>query len=164
MLRTGCYVRQMKSIKNVNPSSFIYMRAQVTSSMIANICLLIETFKYQCCRFQVHLKSILVYNLKTKSDFRSECPHYIMGYIINLGSIFFIFSLVLNLAYIDYSLCQTWSVYIQYLRCCDNSNKCLFLVIQQAEVLLNFFAECMFTRFQLWAHKSFVKWFLEHVV
>ena len=62
-----------------------------------------------------------------------------MGYIINKGSMFFLFSLVLNLAYIDYSLCQILSVYMQYLRCCDHSNKCLFLVIQQAEVLLNFF-------------------------
>ena len=70
---------------------------------------------------------------------KKKYPHYIMGYIINLGSLFFQFSLVLNLAYIDYSLCHIWSAYMQYLRCCDHSNKCLFLVIQQAEVLLNFF-------------------------
>ena len=66
-----------------------------------------------------------------------------MGYIINLGSMFFLFLLVLNLAYIDCSLCQIWSVYMQYLRCCDPSNKRSFPVIQQAEVLLNFFGECM---------------------
>ena len=65
-----------------------------------------------------------------------------MGYIMNLGSMFFLFSLVLNLAYIDYSMCQIWSVYIQYLGCCDHYNECLFLVIQQADVLLNFFGEC----------------------
>ena len=100
---------------------------------------LVQTFKYQCCGFQGHFKSILVYNLKTKSDFWSKCPHYIMGYIINLGSMFFLLSLVLYLAYIDCSLCQIWSVYMLYLRCCDFSNKCLFLVNQQAEVLLNFF-------------------------
>ena len=141
MLRTGCYVKQMKSIKFFNPSSVIQMRAQVNSNTIANICWLMQTFKYQCCGFQVHFKSILVYNLKTKRDFWSTCPHYIMGYIIHLGSLSFLISLVLNLAYIDYSLCQIWSVYMQYLRCCDHSNKCLFLVIQQAEVLLNFFDE-----------------------
>ena len=60
------------------------------------------------------------------------------------GLYVFLFSLILNLAYIDYSLCQFWSIYIQFLRCCDHSNKCLFLVIQQAEVLLNFFGECTF--------------------
>ena len=74
--------------------------------------------------------------------FLSKWPHYIMGYIIHLGSMFFLFSLVLNLAYIDYSLCQIWSVHMHYLRRCDHSNNCLFLVIQRAEVLLNFFGEC----------------------
>ena len=139
MLQTGSYVKQMKSKQFFEPSSVIYTRAQVITSTIANICWLIQTFKYQCCGFQVHFESILVYNLNTKSDFWSECLHYIMGYIINLGSMFFLFSLVLNLAYTDYSFCQIWSVYKQYLRCCDHSNKCLFLVIQQAEVLLSFF-------------------------
>ena len=62
-----------------------------------------------------------------------------MGYIIKLGSIFFLFALVSNLAYIEYRLYQIWSVYMQYLLCYDHSNKGLFLVIQQAEVLLNFF-------------------------
>ena len=139
MLRIGCYVKQMKPIQFFNPSSVIQMRAQVNFNTIANICWLIQTFKYQCCGFQVHFKSILVYNLKTKGDFLSTCPHYIMGYIISSGSLLFLFSLVLNLASIDYLLCQIWSVYMQYLRCCDHSNKCLFLVNQQAEVLLNFF-------------------------
>ena len=145
MLRTGCYVKHMISIQFFNPSSVIQMRAQMNSNTIANtcICWLIQTFKYQCCGFQVHFKSILVHNLKTKRDFWSTCTHYIMGYIINLGSLFFLLSLVLNLAYIDCLLCQIWSVYMQYLRYCDHSNKCLFLVIQQAEVLLNFFGECM---------------------
>ena len=139
MLRTGCYVKQMKSIQFFNHSSVKQMRAQVNCNTIADICWLIQTFTYQCCGFEVHFKSILVYNLKTKRDFWPTCPHYIMGYILNLGSLFFPFSLVLNLAYIDYSLCQIWSVYIQYLRCFDHSNKGLFSVIQQAEVLLNFF-------------------------
>ena len=139
MLRTGCYVKQMKSIQFFNPWSVIQMKAQVNSNTIANICWLIQTFKYQCCGFQVHFKSILVYNLKTKRDFGSICPHYIMGYLTNLGSLFFLLSLVLNLTCIDYLLCQIWSVYMQYLRCFDHSNKCLFFVIQQAEVLLNFF-------------------------
>ena len=124
------------------PPSIIYLRAQVNSSTIVNIYWLVQKFKYQCCGFQVHFKSILVYNLKTKGDFWSKCPPYIMGYVINLGSMFFLFSLVLNLEYIDYSLRQIWSVYMQYLRCCDHSNKCLFLIIQQAEVLLNYFWVC----------------------
>ena len=127
-----------------NPSSLIYIIAQVNSCTIANICWLIQTFKYQCCGFQVHFKSTLVYNLKTKRDFWSKCPHYIMGYIINLGFMCFLLTLVLYLAYIDCSLCQSWSVYMQYLRRCDHSNNCLFLVIQQSEVLLNFFGECTF--------------------
>ena len=39
---------------------------------------------------------------------------------------------------IEYSLCQIWSVYMQYLRCRDHSNKCVFLIIHLTEVLLNF--------------------------
>ena len=140
VLRTGCYVKQIKSIQFFNPSSVTYMRPQVNSSTIANICWLIQTFQCQCCMFQVHFTWILVYNLKTKSDFWSKCPHYMMGYIMNLGSMHFLLSLVLNLAYIDYSFC----VYMQYLRCCDHSSNCLFLVIQQAGVLLNFFGECIY--------------------
>ena len=147
MLRTGCYLKQMKSIQFFNPPSVVQMRARVNSDTIANICWLIQTFKYQCCGFEVHFKLILVYNLKTKGDFWPICPHDIMGYIINLGSLFFRFALVFNLAYIDYWLCQIWSVYVQYLRCFDHSNKCLFLVIQQAEVLLNFFGECIHVPF-----------------
>ena len=123
---------------NFQPFTVIYMRAHVNSSDIAIICWLIHTFRYQCRGFQVHLKSILVYNMKTKSDFWLKSPRNILGYIMNLGSIFFLFALVLNLAYIDYSLCQIWSVYMPYLRYYDRSNKCLFLVIQEAEVLPNF--------------------------
>ena len=49
-----------------------------------------------------------------------------MHYIINLGSMFFLVSLIWNLAYIDYSLCHIiWSVYMQYLQCCDHSKKML---------------------------------------
>ena len=66
-----------------------------------------------------------------------------MGCIINLGPVFFLFSLVLDLAYIEYSVYQIWSGYMQYSRYYNNSNKCLFLVFQQTEVLLNFFGECM---------------------
>ena len=69
MLRTGCYVKQMKSIQFVNHSSVIHMRAHVNSSTIVNICWLIQTFKCQCWGFQVYFKSILVDSLKTKSDF-----------------------------------------------------------------------------------------------
>ena len=126
---------------------YIYMREQVNSITTSNICWLIQTFKYQCFGFQVYFKSILVYNWKTKSDFRSKCPHYIMGYIINLGSMFFLFSLVLNLAYIDYSLCKSLSVCMQYFPCCDHFNTCLFPVNQRAEVLLIFFGECRCKRY-----------------
>ena len=38
MLRTGCYVKQMKSIQFFHPSSVIQMRAQVNSNTIAKIC------------------------------------------------------------------------------------------------------------------------------
>ena len=38
MLRTGYYIKQIKSIRFFNPSSAIYMRAQVNSSTNANIC------------------------------------------------------------------------------------------------------------------------------
>ena len=71
---------------------YIYMRAQVNSTTPANIYGLIQTFKHQYWGFQVYFKSILVYNLKTKSDFGSKCSHYIMGYMINWVSIFFILS------------------------------------------------------------------------
>ena len=84
--------QQMKSIRFFNPSSVIYMRTQVDCSTTANICALIQTFKYQYWGFQVYFKSIFVYNWKTKSGFWSKCPHYIMGYITNRDSIFFIFS------------------------------------------------------------------------
>ena len=144
MLRTGWYVKQMKSIQYFNPSSVIYMRAQVNFSTIANMCWLIQTFKYQCCGFQVHFESNLVYDLKIKSDFFFKMSTLHNGLHNKFGLYVFLFSLILNLAYIDYSLCQFWSIYIQFLRCCDHSNKCLFLVIQQAEVLLNFFGECTF--------------------
>ena len=76
------------------------------------------------------------------------------NYIINLGFTFFLFSLVSNLAYIYYSLCQIWSVYMQYSRCCDHSNKCLFLVIQQTEVLLNYFW-WVYVTMKLKFHNSF---------
>ena len=85
MLRTGCYVKQMKSIQFFNPLSVIYMRALFNNSTIVNICWMIQTFKYQCFGFQVHFKSISVYDMKTKSDFWSKYPHYILGYIINCG-------------------------------------------------------------------------------
>ena len=132
--------------------SFIgfYMRAQVNSSTVANICWLTQTFQYQFCGFQVHFESNVVYNLKNTSDFWSKYPHYIMDYIINLGSMFFLVSLVWNLAYIDYSLCQIWSVYMQYLQCCDHSKKWLFLVVQQAEVLLNCFWWVYIWLSQIW--------------
>ena len=133
MLRTGCYVKQMKSTQFCNHSTVIYMGAQVISSDIT-ICWLIQTHKYQCFGFQMHFKSILVLNLKTKREFWWKRLHYIMGYITNRGFIFFYFHCFFYLAYMDYSLCQMWSVYIQYLWCSDHSNKCLFLVIQYAEV------------------------------
>ena len=91
MFRTGCYVKQMKSIQFFNLSTVMYVIAQVNYNTIDNICWLIQTFNYQCYGLQVHFKSILMYNLKAKRDVWSNCPHYIMGYIINLGSMFFRF-------------------------------------------------------------------------
>ena len=69
-----------------------------------------------------------------------------MSCIISLGSVLFLLLLVLNLAYNEYSLYQIWSVYMHYSRCYDHCNKCLLLVIQQTEVLLNFFGECMYVK------------------
>ena len=89
------------------------------------------------------LKRYRCINLKTKRDILSKCPHYIMAYRINLGDMCILLTLGLCLAYIDCSSCQIWSVYMQYLRRCDHSNNCLFLVIRQAEVLLNFFGVCI---------------------
>ena len=60
--------------------------------------------------------------------------HYILDYPINLSLICFIISLMLDLAYIEYLLCQILS--------CHHPNNCLFLFILPAEVLLNFFGEC----------------------
>ena len=137
MLFSGCCVKQMRSIQFFNPSSVINIRAQVNSSAIANISWLKPTFKYQCCGFQVHFKSIVMYNMKTKSDFWSKYPHYIMDAIINLGSTFFLFSLVLNFAYIYYTLCQ---IEMNTCSICDDVtisiNKYFSLF---AEVLLNLF-------------------------
>ena len=42
---------------------------------------------------------------------------------------------------------------MQYLRCCDHSNERLFLIIQQAEVLLNFFGECIVMKVGIIGHK-----------
>ena len=61
--------QQTKSIRFFNPSSVIYMRALMNSSNPANISGLIQTLKYQYRGFQVYSKSILLYDLKTKSDF-----------------------------------------------------------------------------------------------
>ena len=66
------------------------------------------------------------------------------GLYNQFGLYVFLFSLFFYLPYIDYSLCQIWSVYMQYMRRCDHSNNCLFLIIQQAEVLLNIFGECIY--------------------
>ena len=62
-----------------------------------------------------------------------------IDYVINLSPIFFIISMVVHLAYIEYELYQIWCIYMQYFRCCDLSNKTLFIVIQSGEVLLNLF-------------------------
>ena len=55
-----------------NPSSVIYMMAQVNSSTIANICWLMQTFKYQCCGFQVHFISILCLMWRPKAIFDQD--------------------------------------------------------------------------------------------
>ena len=56
---------------------YIYIIAQMNSSIIVDICWLIRTFKYQCCGFQVHFKSKLVYNLKTKNAIFDQNVHII---------------------------------------------------------------------------------------
>ena len=74
MLRTGCYVKRMESIQFFKHSSVIYTRVQVNSGTIANSCWLIQTYKYQCCRFQVHFISIFsVWFEAPKSHFHWFC-------------------------------------------------------------------------------------------
>ena len=45
---------------------------------------------------------------RPKAVIDKKCSHYIIGYIRDLGPIFFTLSLVLNL----YSICRIWSVYM----------------------------------------------------
>ena len=81
-----------------------------------------------------------------------------MGYNDKFGPYISLLSLVLTFAYVEYSLCQIWSGYMQYLRFCDHSNKCLFLVIQLAEVLLNFLVSVFLLTYGcLGAHKCIPK-------
>ena len=87
-------------------------------------------------RVPLHFKSILVCNLKTIRDFFIKMSTLHNGLHNKLGFYVFLFSLVLDLAYIDYLLCQIWSVYMHYSRCCDHSNYCLFPVIQPAKLFL----------------------------
>ena len=61
-----------------------------------------------------------------------------MGCIINLVSMFFLFSFGFEFDVYRLFIVPIWSVYMQYLWYFDHSNKLQFLVIQQAEVLLNF--------------------------
>ena len=60
--------QHMKSIRFFNPSSVIYMGAQVNPSTPADTYGLIQALKYQYWGFQVYFKSNLAYILKTKSD------------------------------------------------------------------------------------------------
>ena len=68
----ACYALVVISTDEINmffkPSSVICMRAQVNSNTSGNNYGLIQTFKYQYWGFQVYFKSILVYDLKIKSD------------------------------------------------------------------------------------------------
>ena len=148
MLRIGCYVKQMKWIKFINPSSVIHMGHKW---ILVRLLIFIDWYKHsntnvsgsRCIlnRFWCIIwrpKLVLI----KMSTLQNELHNKFWLYI-------FLFSLVLNLACIGHSLCQIWSVYVHYLWGCDFSNKCVFLVLQQAEVLLNFFGECMH-------HKTFI--------
>ena len=91
---------------------------QVNFSVIAIICWMIQTIKYQCCGFQGHFKSTWVYDLKTKSDFDQMSTlydelHNIFGlyiFFISIGSKFGIYQLfaVLNLECIHAVLSMLW--------------------------------------------------------
>ena len=121
-------------IQFFNPSSVIYKRAQVNFSTFVNICWLIQTFKYQCCGFQVHFKSISVCNLKIKSDFWAKCRHYVMGYIINLKAMFSYFpwfwiwhiSIILFAKFVVYtcSICDVVTIPINACSSLFNKLKC----------------------------------------
>ena len=95
----------------VHPANYVYgchVGEQVSFSAMANISCLIQTFKQQCFGLQLYFELIQVHKLKTKSDFYKKKSHYMIDYITNLSPI------SLNLAYIEYLLCQIWSVYMRH--------------------------------------------------
>ena len=49
-LRTGCYVKQMKLLQFFNPSSVMYIIAQVNSSNVATICLIDTNIEIEMSR------------------------------------------------------------------------------------------------------------------
>ena len=137
MLRTGCYVKHMKSIKfSTLHRLFIWRHRWI----LVLLLIFVNWYKHSNTNIvgsRCILNRFLVYNLKTKSDFFIKMSTLHNGLHNKFELYVFPMSLVLNLAYIDYSLCLIWSIHMVYLQCCDHSNKCLFLVIQQ--VLVNFF-------------------------
>ena len=134
MLRTGSYVKQILSIQFFN-------RLSIWGHRLILVLLLIFADWYKHSNTNVAgckciLNRFWCVIWRPKAIKMSTLYN---GLHKKKWALFFsLFPLLLNLAYIDYTLCQIWSVYMQYLRCWDHSNKCLFLVIQQAGVLLNF--------------------------
>ena len=124
ILPTGWYAKQTKSKQFVNPSSVLYMRAQVNSSTIANICWLIQAFKQQCFGTQALLNRFGCIIWKSKAMFDKEYSHYIIFalhywlcnkcglYIFPIvaGSEFGVYWVVIvpNLRYIHTSLEMLW--------------------------------------------------------
>ena len=121
----------------------MYMRAQVNSYAIANICWLVSTFCISVSGYKCILQRFGCMILRPKANFDKifTLHNRLRKKLIH---IFSIIALHVNWAYIEYSLSQIGKGSMQCLRCYDHSNKCSFLVIQSCEVLLNLFGEWMF--------------------
>ena len=110
---------------------------QLVPRAITDIYRLLQTFKFQNSESQMHFKSNLVYNLKTKTFLiKISTLHY--GSHKKLGW-FFVFSLVFEFGIHWLFIVPNFKRIGALFAMLWLSNKCLFLVIQQAEVLLNFF-------------------------
>ena len=146
MIRTDCYVKHMKW----NQHSFSALhRLYIWGHSWILVLLLIFVDRYKHSNTTVSdFKSILnrfgciIWRQRRMfikiSTFHNRLHNTFVCCIFLFG-----LEVVFNLAYINYSLCRIWSVNMQYLRCCDHSDESLFLIIQQAEVLLNVFGECI---------------------
>ena len=114
--------------------------------ILVNICWLIQTFKYQCCRFQWHYKLILVYNLKTKGDFffikmstlqngsRNKFGLYV--FLIFIGFEFCRYRLFIHCAKFEVHTCSIADVVTIPINACSSS-------FNRLKCCLTLFGECI---------------------